>query len=186
MMTPSNGGHGVSTGHLLSRKDFWCQATFSWVFGCGDSSKQTRLMLEQMVAPHKLTAGRYCQGQDSHSSVNVERSRWCLHGDFISFFLSLWYEKVYCRLPQRQMCIPIHLQNPWLIICPSCEMCWSSGGLELVGVANEYLLWFKAHYMRRSPYQTLIWWSGTRDWTARWPKVEPNMTGLKIHQWNIY
>lgn len=54
--------------------------------------KHLRLKVEQ-VTLWKLTVGLHCQGQHQHSSLNVERSSWCIHGDFTPTLSSLCCER---------------------------------------------------------------------------------------------
>jgi hypothetical protein len=61
-------------------------------------------------------------------------------------------------------------------------MCWGNGGIELVGVANLWLVQLEAHSLhKRKPMLDV------QEPDARQPRLDPNTTGKKEKsQWNDF
>lgn len=60
------------------------------------------------------------------------------------------------RLPKGKHGYQYKPQKFWPTICPSYKIYWGNGGRELVGVANQHLIWLTAYSTRRNPYATLL------------------------------
>lgn len=68
---------------FIARQHFQCRTlvALSWVVGQGgrmEIDKQPKLALRQGLTIGKLTAGPYWQGHHPQSSLNMQRSNWCL------------------------------------------------------------------------------------------------------------
>ena len=60
--------------------------------------QQLKLLLGQKLALWKLSVGSYCQGQQLHNSLNMEKSIECLHGAVTSRLYSPSCGEVPCSL----------------------------------------------------------------------------------------
>lgn len=83
---------------------------------------------------------------------------------------TLWLEKVLCRLQKKKTWTPTQLPNLSTYNLFWLQMCWGPGGMELVRVTNQWLVWFEAHDTRESLWPILPGSPETRDWTIQRPR----------------
>ena len=63
--------------------------------------------------------------------------------------------------------------------CPACKIHEWNSVTKFVGVANQYLIWPKAHSRRRNSHPTLVGWLDTWDWITKEPSIKQNNTSPK-------
>ena len=143
----------VSQNHLLSPNKASILGLGCTRLSCQmEIPKHPRLMLKQMASLHKLTAGHSCQIQHPHNSMNIEKSIWCLHGAFNLTFYYFGYRNLLCRFLNKK-CKYLPAPNPFDLwsVCLSYKISASYSDTKLVGIINQYPVWFKAHSMRWQP-----------------------------------
>lgn len=172
MSTPSIWGtHSFNWSSLVPSLGFqwWDWIAFSWLLATGSPrNPQTIKLLQQRVTLHRLTAGLHCRrGQSSHNEFNTEKLSWYLLVSFTPKFQSHFAERYVDTNTETQPLISS-------LFCLQ-KMQKGNGGKELVGVANQGLIWFMAHSMKRNLYPTLL----SRPEIVQIPRLKPNTTGLK-------
>lgn len=117
--------------------------------------EQLRLYQRLFVTLHKWTVRRCCWRQHLHSSLNMEKSSQFISRTFTAIGWTPWYflEGTLHAL-KGERSTPSQLQNlltKWL----ACRICWWMGGIKLVRVTNQYMIWVATYSMRWNSFPML-------------------------------